>query len=53
LITKSEAIDHFIHKKFQTFKRYSGEGTETLAVAMNTIFAEAALHGVEEVVLGT
>ena len=25
-VVEAEAFDHFLHKKFVTFKRYSGEG---------------------------
>lgn len=32
----------FLHKKFPGYKRYSGEGAETLIAALNSILAEAS-----------
>jgi len=51
LLTEGEAVDHFISKKFPTFKRYSGEGTESLLVSLNTIFAGASEQGISDIVL--
>lgn len=50
--TLTKVFDHFLQKKFETFKRYSGEGAESLIVAMNTIFARASASGYSDVVLG-
>ena len=41
-----------MHKKFQTFKRYSGEGVESLLVALNTLFSKAAESDIEDIVIG-
>ena len=37
-IVKAEGLDHFLHKKFVTFKRYSGEGAESTVVALEQLF---------------
>jgi len=29
MLIQTEAFDHFLDKKFNTFKRYSGEGIES------------------------
>jgi len=48
----SEFFDQFLQKKFETFKRYSGEGAEGLIVALNTLFARASASNYSDVVLG-
>ena len=35
---EAEGLDHFLHKKFVTFKRYSGEGAESTVVALDQLF---------------
>lgn len=37
-IVRAEGLDHFLHKKFVTFKRYSGEGAESTVVALDQLF---------------
>lgn len=37
-LIEAEALDHFLHKKFVTFKRYSGEGAETTVLALAELF---------------
>ena len=51
-LIEAEAVDHFIHKKWNSFKRYSGEGAESTVVALKELFALAAKHDIEHVVLG-
>lgn len=34
MLIETEAFDRFLHKKFNTFKRYSGEGIETAVCAL-------------------
>lgn len=41
-ILRAEELELFMHKKFPGYKRYSGEGAETLISALNTILAEAS-----------
>lgn len=41
-ILRAEEFELFLHKKFPSYKRYSGEGAETLISALNTILAEAS-----------
>lgn len=45
-------LDQFLHLKFRQLKRYSLEGTESLLPALWAAFDEAALHGLEDVVVG-
>lgn len=45
-----EAIDHYYHKKFTTFKRYAGEGGEGVIVALRAIYGQAAELGVTDIV---
>ncbi|KAL4472230.1 hypothetical protein ABPG72_013863 [Tetrahymena utriculariae] len=52
LLSQTEALDHFLHKKFQTFKRYAGEGAESSIVGLKTILAKASEMGVEDAVIG-
>jgi probable 2-oxoglutarate dehydrogenase E1 component DHKTD1 len=59
LLLRAEEMELFIHKKFATHKRYSGEGSESLIVALNALISEASKadaqngdDGIEHVVLG-
>ena len=52
LMEQAEAFELFLQKKFSSFKRYSGEGTEALLPAVNEIFSAAAGAGVGDVVIG-
>lgn len=59
LLLRVEELEHFIQKKYATHKRYSGEGSESLVVALNALIAEASTpsaelgdQGVDNVVLG-
>jgi len=38
ILVEAESMDLFLHKKFVTFKRYSGEGAESTIVALNQLF---------------
>eukprot|EP01133_Synstelium_polycarpum_P003618 gene3618-4146_t len=51
-LIKSEVFDHYMQKKFPTTKRYGLEGNESMMVACDAVFAEAARGGVENVVIG-
>ncbi|CAI2382475.1 unnamed protein product [Moneuplotes crassus] len=41
-LQRAEDFELFLHKKFPSYKRYSGEGAETLVPALNSILAEAS-----------
>lgn len=41
-LMRAEEFELFLHKKFPGYKRYSGEGAESLIPALNTILAEAS-----------
>jgi probable 2-oxoglutarate dehydrogenase E1 component DHKTD1 len=49
---QSEFFDHFMSKKFTSFKRYGLEGNEASLVAMEEILAGASKAGYEKVVIG-
>jgi probable 2-oxoglutarate dehydrogenase E1 component DHKTD1 len=58
-ILRAEEFELFLHKKFPGYKRYSGEGAETLISALNTILAEASYtdnehpeRNIKDVVMG-
>jgi len=38
ILIEAEAFDHFLHKKWVTFKRYSGEGAESTVAALEQLF---------------
>ena len=38
MIQMSESFEHFVHKKFGSYKRYSGEGTESLVPSLHSVF---------------
>lgn len=42
LLTQAEQFEHFVAKKFASFKRYSGEGTESMLPALDAILGAAA-----------
>lgn len=52
LLTMAEEFEDFMAKKFVSFKRYSGEGAESMLPALDTVFRTATENGVEEVVVG-
>lgn len=39
LLVRSEEMELYLHKRFPTVKRYSGEGSEALIVALNALLA--------------
>ena len=49
---EAEALDHFLHKKWVTYKRYSGEGAESTVVALEQLFELSSQAGYEHVVFG-
>jgi len=57
LLLRAEQMEQFLQKRFATHKRYSGEGSEALLVALNGLIAEASkaddgFDGIDSVVLG-
>ena len=52
LFPSPKALDHFLHKKYNTFKRYAMEGAEAMIVGLRNFLAKASEKGVKEVVLG-
>ena len=59
LLVRAEEMERFLHKKYGTYKRYSGEGQESYIVALSNIMAEASItdvanseNNLESVVLG-
>ena len=52
LLVQTEAFDHFLHKKFNTFKRYAGEGSESMIIFLRNLFSCASDQQCQEVVLG-
>jgi len=48
-------MEQFLQKRFATHKRYSGEGSEALIVALNALIAEASCpneEGIDTAILG-
>lgn len=57
LLLRGEKMEQFLQKRFATHKRYSGEGSEALLLALNSLIAVASesgegYAGVDSVVLG-
>ena len=52
LLTSTEAFDHFLMRKFPTFKRYALEGNESMIIALRTMFGKSSELGVTDIVLG-
>jgi probable 2-oxoglutarate dehydrogenase E1 component DHKTD1 len=38
-LVQTEALDHYLHKKFNNFKRYSGEGSESMIIFLKNLFS--------------
>ncbi len=51
-LTEAELFETFIHKKYLGAKRFSLEGGESLLPLIDQAIEEAALHGVDHVVIG-
>jgi probable 2-oxoglutarate dehydrogenase E1 component DHKTD1 len=52
-LAATEAVDHFLARKFPSLKRYGCEGSESAIVALEHLFNTAkAKHGVSHVVVG-
>ncbi|KAI8818015.1 thiamine diphosphate-binding protein [Fimicolochytrium jonesii] len=51
LLAKSEVFDHFMAKRFPQVKRYGLEGAESMMIVLDTLFKEANVAGVRDVVL--
>lgn len=52
LMTQADVWESFLAKRFGSLKRYSGEGAESMHVALDQVFAAAACRDVGEVVVG-
>jgi probable 2-oxoglutarate dehydrogenase E1 component DHKTD1 len=52
LMTQAEVWEMFLAKRFGSLKRYSGEGAESIFVALDQVFAGAASRDVGEIVIG-
>lgn len=52
LLLKSQAWDHFLATKFPTYKRYGGEGAESMMAFFWQLLRSAAAHDVTDIVLG-
>lgn len=51
-LVEAEALDLYLHKKWNNFKRYSGEGAESTIVALEQLFRLSSEAGYENVVFG-
>jgi 2-oxoglutarate dehydrogenase E1 component len=51
-LTDAENFETFVHKKFIGAKRFSLEGAESLIPLLDTAIEQAAVHGVEQMVIG-
>jgi len=49
---QADTFENFLARKYVSLKRYSGEGTESLLPALDTVFATAAAAGVKDAVIG-
>jgi len=47
LLLRAEQFEKFMQKRFPTHKRYSGEGSEALIVALNSLISEASKPDLE------
>jgi probable 2-oxoglutarate dehydrogenase E1 component DHKTD1 len=57
LLHRAEQMELFLQKRFATHKRYSGEGSEALVVALNALISEASKEsgehpGIDSAILG-
>jgi 2-oxoglutarate dehydrogenase complex dehydrogenase (E1) component-like enzyme len=52
LLQQAELIEAYLGKKFPSFKRYSGEGTDAMIPALDELFSESASVGVTSIVIG-
>ncbi|XP_048510890.1 2-oxoadipate dehydrogenase complex component E1 isoform X2 [Athalia rosae] len=48
---KSQAFDNFISKKFVTFKRYAGEGAESMMAFFHEFFEQAAADKLDHIIM--
>jgi len=51
LMTKAQMFEKYLAKKFPSFKRYSGEGAESMLTFFDELFYSSVADGVEEVLL--
>ena len=48
----AQTLDHFFAKKFPNFKRYSGEGAESMLVFAKQYLSHSCSSGVEQAFIG-
>ena len=51
-LTAAETLEKFLHTRYVGQKRFSLEGAETLIPMLHHLIEAAAIHGVQEIVLG-
>lgn len=51
-LTKTEALEKFIHSRYVGAKRFSVEGADALLPMLETLSADAVKNGAEEIVIG-
>jgi 2-oxoglutarate dehydrogenase E1 component len=51
-LTDAEIFEQFVHKNFVGAKRFSCEGAESMIPMLDLLIEYAAIHGVEEIVIG-
>ncbi len=51
-LTDAETWETFVHRKFLGARRFSLEGAESLIPLLDTAIAQAAEHGVQEMIIG-
>jgi 2-oxoglutarate dehydrogenase E1 component len=51
-LTDAEIFEQFVHKNFVGAKRFSCEGAESMIPMLDLLIEYAAVHGVEEIVIG-
>ncbi|KAL4144686.1 hypothetical protein PRNP1_013812 [Phytophthora ramorum] len=49
---RADVFENFMAKKFASFKRYSGEGAESMLPAVETVLQACTTSGVSDVVIG-
>jgi probable 2-oxoglutarate dehydrogenase E1 component DHKTD1 len=49
---RADVFENFMAKKFSSFKRYSGEGAESMLPAVETVLQACTTAGVSDVVIG-
>lgn len=50
LLSKSEVFDQFMAKRFPQVKRYGLEGAESMMIVLDTIFRDASMAGIKDLI---